>query len=130
MRTIGRVVSVAVLAGMLLLPAAAPAGAAVVDSSCNHDDGYCSFVATKGTSGIILLKVRASSDLFGRATACVTKQTTVCRAVNPKRNSKGQFNWVIRWQGNFPRQGTGTYTVTWRASSGSQIGPALHFHLA
>ena len=117
------------LLAMLPLAVATPASAAphVIDSHCSRTGDYCTLILKKA-DGSIVFSIRAFADYFGRAEACVKKQTRVCHSTSPRKGPHLYF-WNIRWQGNYPKQGPGRYKVRWRdVSSGAAIGPALYFH--
>lgn len=103
----------------------ASAGGDVLDSFCSESGDYCTYVVEKD-SGAILFQIRAFADYFGRSDACVKKDTEVCNSRSPHRDHH-LFEWSIRWQGNYPDQGSGRYAMRWINESGSRIGPVLHF---
>ncbi|HEY7478567.1 MAG TPA: hypothetical protein VIB62_10055 [Actinomycetota bacterium] len=115
----------AIVAVTLLVPMAAPAGAAtVLDSHCSASGDFCTFVIRKD-SGVVVFRMRAFANYFGRVDACVRKETLVCHRRAPHRDH-GLFVWSIRWQGNYPNEGPGEYTMTWRDGA-LRIGPRLFF---
>ena len=128
MRGTRRALVPAVLAVALLVPMAAPAGAAtILDGYCSPSGDYCTSVVKK-VSGAIVFKIRAFANYFGQAEACVRRTSRVCHTVHAREDNHGLFIWAIRWQDNYPNQGPGRYNVTWRdKSSGARIGPRLHF---
>jgi hypothetical protein len=124
----------AMLVAMAVLAVAIPFGSAAarasgrgeaVDQYCSESGDYCTFVLEKA-SGTIVFQIRAFADYFGRTTACVTKDTEVCHARSAKEGDI-LFTWTIRWQGNYPDEGAGRYTVKWFDQNDHRIGPALHF---
>jgi len=124
----GRAIVLAVMAMTLtlLVPLAAPAGATtLLDSYCSPSGDYCTFVVKKD-GGAIVFKIRAFANYFGKAEPCVTKETRVCHSRRPHLEAHGIFVWSIRWQGNYPNQGEGEYTMAWR-DEGALIGHRLHF---
>jgi hypothetical protein len=126
MRTIVRAVAALALAGGLTLGSLVPAAAApkVLDAYCSPSGDYCTMIVRKA-DGTISFRIRAFANYFGKATVCVRKETRVCRDRRPRRHD-GLFDWSIRWQGNFPKEGPGRYTVRW-LDGDLRIGPALHF---
>lgn len=127
MRAIRKVIVLASLVLLVLVPVAPSASAAtVVDSYCSPSGDYCTSVIKK-QNGTIAFRIRAFANYWGAATACVRKQTRVCHTRQPVQDSHGIFIWRISWQDNYPDQGPGKYTVAWRADGG-RIGHLLHFH--
>ena len=121
--------SVVLAMAALILSAAtvttASAASEVLDDYCSPSGDYCTYVMKKD-SGAILFQIRAFANYFGRSQACVTKDTRVCHSRSPHRHHQ-LYEWNILWQGNYPNQGTGRYTVRWTDKSGNRIGHALHF---
>jgi hypothetical protein len=127
MQMFWRSLLVTVLALTLSSAGMVTAGAAtrVLDSYCSPSGDYCTLVVKK--DGTIVLKIRAFADYFGTVKTCVTKETRVCRNRSAREGAHGIHTWSIRWQGNYPREGSGRYTVRWLDESGERIGPKLHF---
>jgi hypothetical protein len=117
-------VVVAAVVSLTAVPAAS-AASTVVDSYCSPSGDYCTLIVKKA-DGSIVFSIRAFANYFGRATACVKKETRVCHSTSPRKGAH-LFFWNIRWQGNYPKEGPGEYKVRWRYSGGSPIGPALYF---
>ena len=111
------------LSAVTITPASA--GSTAVDSFCSESGDYCTFVIEKD-DGTILFKIRGFADYFGRAKACVSKDTRVCHKRLPHRDGI-IFEWSILWQGNYPDEGPGRYSVRWFSKDGYSIGPRLHF---
>ena len=127
MRTIRRsavAATLALIVSTATMTTASPA-TRVLDGYCSPSGDYCTAVLRKD-DGTIVFTIRAFANYFGRAEACVTKETRICRSRSPREHD-GLFDWTIRWQGNYPREGTGRYTVRWLDESGGRLGPALHF---
>jgi hypothetical protein len=119
--TVALVVGVSAVA-----PPAASAKARVVDGYCSPSGDYCTSILKKA-DGTIVFTIRAFANYFGKAMACVKKQTRVCHTTSPEKGDV-LYEWRIRWQGRYPKEGAGRYKVRWRdASSGAAIGPALYF---
>ena len=127
MRRIWRGSLVAVVAMLLVAGsvATASAGGTAVDSYCGASGDFCTYVVEKD-DGAIVFQIRAFADYFGRSQACVAKDTRVCHARSPHRDH-GLFEWTIRWQANYPDEGSGTYAVRWLDRNGDRIGDVLHF---
>jgi len=127
MRMIRRSLLVVVLALSMVAGGMTTASAAVrvLDAYCSPSGDYCTFVLRRDHT--IIFKIRAFADYFGTADACVTKETRVCHSRSPQEAADGIYQWSIRWQGNYPREGAGIYTVRWLDESGDRIGKALHF---
>lgn len=126
MRGIARIALVAVLGMVIPLVMAAPAAAEVLDNYCSPSGDYCTRIVEKA-SGTIVFKIDAFANYFGPAEACVTKDTKVCRTRRPQERG-GLFRWTITWQGHYPDEGPGRYTLKWR-DEGQRIGRALHFRV-
>lgn len=111
MRAVSRILVPAMLASLVVaLPMTpASAGGKALDSYCSESGDYCTYVVQKD-SGAISFEIRAFANYFGRATACVTKDTRVCHGRSPHRD-EGLFVWRIRWQDNYPDEGSGRYAV-------------------
>ena len=126
MRPTKALLSVLLAAGISLtaLPAAS-AASTVVDSYCSPSGDYCTLILKKA-DGAIVFSIRAFANYFGKATACVKKDTRACHSTAP-RTDHGLYYWNIRRSGNYPNEGTGEYKVRWRDSGGNPIGPALYF---
>jgi hypothetical protein len=124
MRTKVPAVILAVVLSAVMLPAAS-ATTKVVDGYCSPSGDYCTSIVKKA-DGTIVFKIRAFADYFGRATACVTKETRACRSTSPGTDAHDLFVWSIRWQGHYPKEDPGRYKVRW-LSGGEPIGPALYF---
>jgi hypothetical protein len=116
-----------VLAAVVSMTAAPVASAAstVVDRYCSPSGDYCTLIVKKA-DGSIVFSIRAFANYFGRATACVKKETRVCHSTSPRKDG-GLYFWNIRRAGNYPNEGPGEYKVRWRDSGGNRIGPALYF---
>jgi hypothetical protein len=116
-----------VLAAVVFLAVVPAASAAshVVDSYCSPSGDYCTQIVKKA-DGSIVFSIRAFANYFGKATACVKKETRVCHATTAHKGTHLYF-WNIRWQGNYPKEGPGEYKVRWLYSEGTPIGPALYF---
>jgi hypothetical protein len=126
MRGIQKIVVLAALSLVALVPLAPSASAAtVLDTYCSPSGDYCTSIVKKD-NGVISFRITAFANYFGEATACVRKETRVCNTTRPHRVEHGLFEWRIRWQGNYPNQGPGEYTVAWR-DGGTRIGHLLHF---
>jgi hypothetical protein len=106
------------------LPAAS-AASSVVDSYCSPTGDYCTLIVKKA-DGSIVFSIRAFANYFGKAQACVKKETRVCHSTSPRKDG-GLYFWNIRRQGNYPNEGPGEYKLRWRDSGGNAIGPALYF---
>ena len=117
-------VALATVVSLAAVPAAS-AASDVVDSYCSPSGDYCTLIVKKA-DGSIVFSIRAFANYFGRATACVTKETRVCHWTSPHKGTHLYF-WNIRWQGNYPKEGPGQYRMRWRYSGGNPIGPALYF---
>jgi hypothetical protein len=117
-------VVIAAVVSLTAVPAAS-AVSRVVDSYCSPSGDYCTQIVKKA-DGTVVFSIRAFANYFGRATACVKKETRVCHSTAPRKGDHLYF-WNIRWQGNYPKEGPGDYKVRWRDSGGSSIGPALYF---
>jgi hypothetical protein len=129
MRGIARIalmgtLGVLMLAGALVAPASA-GGPVALDEYCSPSGDYCTSVIEK-PSGAIWFKIRAFADYFGRSEACVTKESRACGRRSPRERG-GLFVWSIKWQGNYPDEGPGRYTLRWFDENGNRIGLALHF---
>lgn len=127
MQMVRRSLLVTALALALSAVGVVPGSAAtrVLDSYCSPTGDYCTLVVKK--DGTIVFKVRAFGDYFGTVKTCVTKETRTCRSRTAREGAHGIFVWSIRWQGNYPREGAGRYTVRWLDEGGDRIGPKLHF---
>ena len=124
---LARVVLSVVLAAVVSLTVVPAAGASshLVDGYCSPSGDYCTQIVKKA-DGTIVFSIRAFANYFGKATACVKKETRVCHSTSPRKGNHLYF-WNIRWQGNYPKEGPVEYTVHWRYSVGNPIGPALYF---
>ena len=127
MRTISRILVAAMVSTIVAVVPGTPAsaGGRALDSYCSESGDYCTYVVQKD-SGAISFEIRAFANYFGRATACITKDTRVCHSRAPHRD-KSLYVWRIRWQDNYPDEGSGRYTVRWSGTRVKKIGPALHF---
>lgn len=123
--TLGVLTALMMLALSLASIPAASAGGTELDGYCGESGDFCTSVVEKD-DGAIVFQIRAFANYFGRAQACVTKDTRVCRGRSPHRDH-GLFEWTIRWQANFPDEGPGRYAVRWLYQGDRRIGPALHF---
>jgi len=126
MRLTKTLLSLALVAVVCLtaIPAAS-AASKVVDSYCSPSGDYCTMILKKA-DGSIVFSIRAFANYFGKAKACVKKETRVCHSTAP-RTDNGLYFWNIRRAGNYPNEGPGEYKVRWRDSGGNPIGPALYF---
>ncbi len=104
---------------------AASAASKVVDSYCSPSGDYCTLILKKA-DGAIVFSIRAFANYFGKAQACVKKETRACHSTAP-RQDHGLYFWNIRHAGNYPNEGPGEYKVRWRDSGENAIGPALYF---
>lgn len=125
MRRVTRCLVPVMAASILFAGTVTPASAKTLDHFCSETGDYCTLVIEKA-SGTIIFKIRGFADYFGRAKACVTKDTEVCRRRSAKYDGT-LYEWKIAWQGNYPNQGAGRYTMRWYSEGGGRIGTALHF---
>jgi hypothetical protein len=117
-------VVVATVVSLTAIPAAS-AASRVVDSYCSPSGDYCTLIVKKA-DGSIVFSIRAFANYFGRATACVKKETRACHSTTPRKDG-GLYFWNIRREGNYPKEGPGEYKMRWSYAGGSPIGPALCF---
>jgi hypothetical protein len=111
----------------VLLTVAAAASSAFRDNYCSPTGDYCTSAERSGGA----VKLRLSTFSFsGRYRLCVkpTRRAATCKTF-PLRRQKGQWVSNVTWYKNFPNQGTGLYTVTWRYG-GVRLGPPLTFAVA
>jgi len=134
MRGVGRTIALATITLLASTVPLTPASAAhdVLDRYCSETGDYCTYVIEKD-SGDILIGILAWGDYFGRARACVTKDTTVCHGRGARYLDKIEmYQWRIVWQAHYPDEGPGRYAVRWTYRAGGErtrIGPVLHFDL-
>ena len=122
---LGLLTAIVTLALSLASVSSASAAGTVLDSYCGESGDFCTYVIEKD-DGAIVFQIRAFADYFGRSQACVTKDTRTCRGRSPHRDH-GPFEWTIRWQANYPNEGSGRYAVRWVSEQGTRIGPVLYF---
>jgi hypothetical protein len=124
--TLAVAVALVVLAG----PTAGGASAAQppLKHYCSPDGQWCTDVVGSKASEI-LLKL-ATFNPAGH-TLCVNppRGKTNCRKLTLTRGSTALYHADVRWASKFPRRGGGLYRVTWKLSTGAQLGPALGFKI-
>lgn len=116
-----------VVAAWSLIGALAPAPAVAVmrsvDTYCSTTGDFCSGVFRR-SNGTVLFLIDGFANYFGTVTVCVTRETTVCRTMEPRAPEPGSslYGWKMRWQRAFPFEGFGLYRVKMTADWGHWIG--------
>jgi hypothetical protein len=132
MRTVRKSIAWVTVALVVSTVSLTPASAAseTLDKYCSESGDYCTYVLEKA-SGSIVIGILAWGDYFGRARACVTKDTRVCHGRTARYlDDIEMYEWRIVWQAHYPDEGTGQYAVRWTYRMDGapiRIGPALHF---
>lgn len=132
MRKVGKAIAPMVLALVVSAVSLTPAIAdsEVLDRYCSETGDYCTYVLEKD-SGSIVIGILAWADYFGRARACVSKDTRVCHGRTARYlDDIEMYEWRIVWQAHYPDEGPGQYAVRWTYRPGGErarIGPVLHF---
>jgi hypothetical protein len=105
-------------------PAAAPKPIA---SYCSPSGDLC--YGIRNRSGAVHLELTTFARYFTRYRLCVKPAGAAerCRAFAIRRQGRF-FGSIVRWYGNYPSAGPGSYRVTWRLGT-ERLGPSLTFRL-
>jgi cbb3-type cytochrome oxidase cytochrome c subunit len=107
----------------IALVVAAPAAART--TYCSPTGDYCTSV--KRLSGAVYLRISTFS-FRGRVRICVRRQARVCHSYRLRPTTHGLYEVKVRWYGNYPNQGSGTYRVGFFLGT-TRLGPVLSFVL-
>ena len=117
------VMRIAVALSALLSALAIVAPAAARDSYCSPSGDYCT--SAQRRSGAVYLRVGTFS-FRGRVRICVRHQRRVCHSFRLRLSTRGVYEAKVRWFGNYPNQGAGTYRVGFFLGA-TRLGPVLSF---
>jgi cbb3-type cytochrome oxidase cytochrome c subunit len=113
--------AVALAATLVALAVVPPAAART--SYCSPSGDYCT--SAQRRSGAVYLRISTFS-FRGRVRICVRHQTRVCHSYRLRAATHGLYEAKVRWYGNYPNQGTGTYRVAFFLGT-TRLGPILAF---
>jgi len=115
------------LALLLVLAAALPAGAGASSGYCSPTGDYCTSVQRHRNDFHLRL---GTFSFRGSVDICVIppRGGTTCRSFTLRRRSHGIYAVGVHWRHHFPSKGAGTYRVRFRASGG-KLGPRLSFRV-
>lgn len=124
-----RLLVLAILAGLLSVPAAAFAHHRPT-SYCSRTGDICQ--STTRVDGVRSLRISLFAKYFGRYDLCVTgPMSTTCKTFRIKAMPNGLFGSKVKWAERFPDEGPGAYTVRWFSRpGGAKVGRTLGFHEA
>jgi hypothetical protein len=114
---------IAIAVSALLSALAIVAPAAGQDSYCSRSGDYCT--SAQRRSGAFYLRLGTFS-FRGRVRICVRHQTRVCHSFRLRLRTHGLHEAKVRWFGNYPNQGPGTYRVGFFLGA-TRLGPVLSF---
>ena len=98
------------------------------NSYCSSTGDICQ--STQKVNGIRKLRISTAADYFNRYKLCVKApdDSRDCDTFRMQRDGS-IYKDSVRWSRHFPKKSPGPYTVTWKATSGSQrYGRRLGFH--
>jgi hypothetical protein len=122
-----RVLSLALLVGLLLVPSYAARAHHAPQSYCSESGDVCQEV--KKTQEDYRFKLTLAAKYFNRYKLCVTgPETTDCRTFRVRQLGNGTYGGDVSWVKHYPPQGTGAYTVVWK-QGGGKLGRKLGFHV-
>jgi len=114
---------VAIAACAVVSALAVTAPAAARSSYCSPTGDYCT--SAQRRSGAVYLRLGTFS-FRGRVRICVGHETRVCHSFRLRLTMHGLYEAKVRWYGNYPNQGAGTYRVAFFVGS-TRLGPILSF---
>lgn len=117
----------ALVAVVGLVSTAVPARAHHLPNAwCSESGDVC--LSTKMSDGKRKLRIGLGARYFNRYELCVNgPESTTCHTYEITNND-GVYGDSVRWDRNFPNEGSGRYTVTWKFMNGDRIGRRLGFH--
>lgn len=104
-------------------------------SSAHHrPNTYCSETgdicqSTAKVDGVRKFRLTLAAKYFDRYKLCVIGpgDSKTCKTFRTKK--QGSFYGdTVRWDTNFPDEGSGAYDVVWKMTSGDRFGRKLGFH--
>jgi hypothetical protein len=98
-----------------------------IASYCSETGDLCFGVLDR--SGAVSLEIDTFARYFDRYFLCVRppRGSTTCKSFSIRKVGR-LYTSKVRWYGNFPARGAGTYVVTWKLRAHA-LGPALKFRL-
>jgi hypothetical protein len=96
---------------------------------CSETGDICQSAAK--VDGIRKFRLTLAAKYFDRYDLCVIGpgDSKTCKTFRVKK--QGSFYGdTVRWDTNFPDEGSGAYDVVWKMTSGDRFGKKLGFHVS